>query len=166
MPICIDLLEYGYSSFSLEILEYCDPSKCIEREGDFIKLFSPEYNIIQDPTVPPMSGRTHSDDSKKKMSAAKSGENNPCYGRTGEQNPMFGRTGQNHPSYGEPKPEGSGRPFQKIEVLDLNTNEPTTYDSIHAAARALNILQSSISKYFANNQQKPYKGRYIFTKVG
>lgn len=66
MPICIDLLEYGYSSFSLEILEYCDPSKCIEREGDFIKLFSPEYNIIQDPTVPPMSGRTHSDDSKKK----------------------------------------------------------------------------------------------------
>jgi hypothetical protein len=65
---------------------------------------------------------------------------------------------------GKPKPEGSGLPPQQIQVLDLDTNETTSYSSIHAAARALNIKQSIISRYFTNNQQKPYKERYIFMK--
>jgi hypothetical protein len=55
--------------------------------------------------------------------------------------------------------------FLAIEVLDKNTNETTTYDSISSAARDLNIKQSEISKYFARNQQKPYKGRYTFQKI-
>jgi hypothetical protein len=33
------------------------------------------------------------------------------------------------------------------------------------AARALNIHISIINKYFANNQQKPYKGQYTFKKL-
>jgi hypothetical protein len=33
------------------------------------------------------------------------------------------------------------------------------------AARALNINLTVIVKYFANNQKKPYKGRYTFKKV-
>lgn len=37
----------------------------------------------------------------------------------------------------------------KIEVTDLETNNLT---------RDLNILQYSITKYFKNKQQKPYKG--------
>ena len=51
----------------------------------------------------------------------------------------------------------------KIEVLDLETNISTTYDSIRAAARALNCQESSIRQYFRNNQKKPYKKRYVFT---
>lgn len=51
---------------------------------------------------------------------------------------------------------------QKIKVLDLETNLTTTYDTIGEAARALNLRQSSISKYFIKNREKPFKGRYIF----
>jgi len=66
---------------------------------------------------------------------------------------------------GQARPLGAGRPSQKIEVFDKSTNQSTTYDSIRAAARALNIKSGRIDMYFANNQQKPYKGRYIFKKL-
>jgi group I intron endonuclease len=63
---------------------------------------------------------------------------------------------------GKPKIEGSGRPSQQISVIDNKTNQTTTYDSIRAAARALNIHKGVIDMYFSRNQQKPYKGRYTF----
>jgi group I intron endonuclease len=86
------LLKYGNSKFSLIILEYCSSEKCILRERHYIDLLEPEYNIIQDPTLPPMLGRKHSDETLQKMSDAqkkneggghrfKKGENNPNYGQ-------------------------------------------------------------------------------------
>jgi hypothetical protein len=39
------LLNDGYGSFTLEILEYCDKSIIIEREQHYIDLLKPEYNI-------------------------------------------------------------------------------------------------------------------------
>jgi len=107
---------------------------------------------------------------------------------TGENHPMFGKTGENHPNYGKthsnktktkisdalvgntnkkgkPRTEGSGKPSQQIEVTNIKNNITTSYDSIHEAARALNISQASISIYFKNNQQKPYKGEYTFKKL-
>jgi len=39
------LLKYGYSNFSLEILEYCDKKSVIDREQYYIDLFKPDYNI-------------------------------------------------------------------------------------------------------------------------
>ena len=101
MIICRALLAYGHSSFSLEILEYCEPSHCIEREKYYITLLSPEYNIVQDPTKNPMYGRKHSQETIKKISKANTGKN------TGENNPMFGKTGEDHPNFGKPRPEGA-----------------------------------------------------------
>ena len=40
------LLKYGYSNFSLEILEYCDPIDTIKREQHYLDLLKPEYNIL------------------------------------------------------------------------------------------------------------------------
>jgi hypothetical protein len=137
MAICRALLKYGYRSFSLEILEYCEPSLKLKREKYYINLLKPEYNISFDPTAS-FAGRKHSDKSKTIMSDAKKGK---------------------------AKIEGSGRPAQSIEVFDNKNNSTTIYDSIHAAARALDIKQPRISTYFQRNQQKPYKGRYIFFKL-
>jgi group I intron endonuclease len=75
MQICRALLKHGYDNFSLEILEYCDKEKCIEREKYYINLLGTEYNTVKDPTIPPMSGRTHSEETKKIMSEAKKGKN-------------------------------------------------------------------------------------------
>ena len=43
--IARSLLKYGYSNFSLEIIEYCEKSKTIPREQYFLDKFQPEYNI-------------------------------------------------------------------------------------------------------------------------
>ena len=70
MNICKALVKHGYSNFELIILEYCEPSKCLEREGFYQKKktkLNPEYNISLNPSVP-MSGRKHSDESKQIMS--------------------------------------------------------------------------------------------------
>jgi len=77
--------------------------------------------------------------------------------KAGEKNPMFGIR--------NPRPEGAGRPYQKIEVIDtLRGNITTRYDSIALAALALNINHSVISNYFARNQ-KLYKNQYAFKKL-
>jgi len=144
MYICNSLIKHGYSNFSLTILKYCSPDKCLEIEAYYLQSLNPEYNIAKYPTAP-MSGRTHSEESKIIISEAKKGEK--------------------HPNFNKPRYEGSGRPSQTIEVTDIKNNITTSYDSIGAAARALNINQSSISMFFKNNQQNPYKGRYTFKKL-
>ena len=39
--ICKSLLKNGYSRFTLEILEYCDPSEAVLREQYYIDLLKP-----------------------------------------------------------------------------------------------------------------------------
>ena len=75
------LLKNGYSNFSLTILEYCEPEQCLEREKYYIYLGA-EYNIVKDPTIPPMSGRTHSEETKQILSEKLKGENHPNFGQT------------------------------------------------------------------------------------
>jgi len=35
--LCSAILKHGRSNFSLEIIEYCEPDKCLEREGFYLK---------------------------------------------------------------------------------------------------------------------------------
>lgn len=41
------LLTYGFDNFTLEILEYCEPSELIKREQYYLDLLKPEYNILK-----------------------------------------------------------------------------------------------------------------------
>ena len=47
MVIYKALLKHGYSNFKLEILEYCAPKECIEREQYYLDSLKPEYNIFK-----------------------------------------------------------------------------------------------------------------------
>jgi len=86
---------------------------------------------------------------------------------TGENNPMYGK---NHSHQTKTKisdalkGKNNNPNSQQIEVTDIKNNTTNTYNSICEAARALNINNSTIVKYFTNNQQKPYKNRYTFKK--
>jgi len=71
--ICSALLKHGLYNFSLEIIEYCEPSKCLEREAFYLKTLKPEYNIAKEPGAS-MSGRKHSDESKQIISDKKKGQ--------------------------------------------------------------------------------------------
>jgi len=145
MYICRALLKHGYAKFSLDILEYCEAQKCLKREDYYLKLLNPEYNTSQNASAP-MFGLTHSEEVRKKMS--------------------IDRTGKKNPRFGKPRAEGAGSPPQKIEVTDLQENTTINYDSISEAARALNLPRhTTIANFLAQNQKKPYRGRYFFRKV-
>ena len=111
------LLKYGYSNFQLEILEFCDPNLCLEREQHYINLLKPRYNILK--KAGSSLGFKHSEETRAKMSSTK--------------------TGEKHPMFGKPRPEGAGSPAQKILVFDINTKVTTHFDSIKAAGETLNI---------------------------
>jgi len=161
MQIFRALLKYGFPKFSLEILEYCEPSDLLIREKHYWDIFTPEYNIAQDPTAP-FSGRKHSEGTKIIMSDAKQGENHPNYGKNLSNET---KTKISDTKKGQKRPEGSGRVSQQIEVTDIKNNTINSYASMSEAARALNISQASISIYFKNNKQNPYKGQYTFKKL-
>jgi group I intron endonuclease len=96
------------------------------------------------------------------MSSVKRGESNPMFGKTHSEET---RAKISNAQKGRPRQEGSGKPSQKIEVTDIKNNITTIYDSMSAAALALNIGQSTISKYLARNDQKVYKNQYVFKKL-
>lgn len=78
-PIYSALLKYGYGSFKLEILEYCEIDVLIEREQYYIDLLKPEYNICR--IAGSTLGRVHSISTRKKISNSIKGINHPNYGK-------------------------------------------------------------------------------------
>ena len=91
-----------------------------------------------------MYGKTLSEETKAKLSAAFKGKNSPRYGK--------GKT------------LGAGKLSQIISVFDVINNNTYEYDSISEAAKAIGVSQGGISQYLALGQQKPYKKRYIIRK--
>jgi group I intron endonuclease len=66
------LIKYGYSNFSLEILEYCEPSRVVTREQYYIDLLKPEYNILK--VAGSSWGYKHTEESRSKMGGIRSPE--------------------------------------------------------------------------------------------
>lgn len=60
------ILKYGYSNFSLDILEYCDSDIILNREQYYIDLLEPEYNLLK--VAGRRSGFKHTEETKSKMS--------------------------------------------------------------------------------------------------
>ena len=68
MAINRALLKYGYSNFSLSILEYCDINMLMLREKHYLVLIKPEYNLTLKPGSPSRNtGRFVSEETKDKM---------------------------------------------------------------------------------------------------
>ena len=155
--ICTALLKHGYSSFQLEILEYCTPDKVIEREQYFIDLLKPEYNILT--TAGSSLGHLHTDETKAKMSLAWTEERKKKHleflNRLNASQEHQERLKQlNLNRKGSAKPEGSGRPSFQIEVFDTLTQEKSIYPSISDAARAIDYTKEGISLAFKRQKEK------------
>lgn len=165
------LLKYGYSNFSLEILEYCEPSVVVEREQYYMDLFQPEYNLLpkagsrlghkhSEETIEKLrnhwKGREHSKETLEKLSALQTGrvlseETRAKMSASAKLNVSTGGVRGTHPK------------SQKVEVLDLESNCKTTYISARKAAKALSCSPNTISVHLKSISPNPYKGRYIFT---
>jgi group I intron endonuclease len=143
------ILKHGRRSpnFKLEILEYCEKKKdTIKIEQYYLDLLKPEYNILKN--AGSWLGRKHSAKTLCKMGAWVRSEETLCK--------MSASKMGNSNSKIQPN-------AQQILVTDLELNTKTIYKSMRAAARALNIRQSSISNYLAFNRTNPFKKRYLFT---
>jgi group I intron endonuclease len=72
------LIKYGYSNFSVTILEYCDKSDLLAREQYYFDKLNPQYNILK------MAPRyfKQSEETKKFMSLKKAKDNNPLFDKT------------------------------------------------------------------------------------
>lgn len=102
------IIKYGYSNFSVTILEYCDKSDLNIREQYYFDKLNPQYNILKiagsskdykrsEETKTKISkslkgiyvkeksalfGRSHTEETKKLMSLKKVKDNNPLFGKT------------------------------------------------------------------------------------
>jgi excinuclease UvrABC nuclease subunit len=65
------LIKYGYSNFSLTILEYCDKFDLLLREQYYFDKFNPQYNILK--IAGSSRGFKHSEETKIKISKALKG---------------------------------------------------------------------------------------------
>jgi group I intron endonuclease len=61
------LIKNGHSSFSLEILEYCEPENAVSREQYYLDLLKPEYNICD--IAGSILGFIHTEESIEKIRA-------------------------------------------------------------------------------------------------
>lgn len=107
--ICRAIIKYGYSNFSVTILEYCDKCELDVREQHYFDTLNPKYNIqkiaggssrgliLSEETKSKISnalkgvyigekaywyGRSMSAATKKIMSSKRKGELNPLYGKS------------------------------------------------------------------------------------
>ena len=148
--------------FLFLFLSSCEPEQCIQREDYYLSSKNHEYNILE--KAGSRLGSKHSDETKQILSDANKGEKNPMFGRNHNEETKT-KISEALAGKPKPKPEGSGKASQQIEVTDIKNNITTSYDSINKAAGALNINQTVIVNYFSRNQTKPYKGKYTFKKV-
>jgi hypothetical protein len=141
MLISKGLLKYGYSNFSLEIIEYCELSNLIEREQYYIDLLKPEYNIEKVAGRPPKLDFTEELRAKISASIKEKWQDKNYYALLSSSIPTS----------------------QKILVIDLTSETEVSFFSIREAGKVLGIDRRSIAKYLddLSPDKKPILGRYI-----
>lgn len=172
------LKKHKHCNFSLEILEYCEPSNVISREQYYLDLLKPEYNILKiagsslgfkhtEETLIQMRNRKHSVKTKAIMSEAKKGENHPLFGKTcsEETKSKISEARKGQKILEETKAKMSAKKGTLVKVLDFETNETITYSSINKAAKALGVSQQRLSYHFQETNSFILKDRYQLDKL-
>lgn len=200
MLICRALIKYGYSNFSLEILEYCKPEDRHIKETHYINIFNSEYNILKVAnTMPQRTGISRSEETRMKTSFSNPNRivvsvtdtltnTKTIYDSLSRAGDALGTSHSQINYYLGKKDEGKlfrkrniidqldypkveAPDFDKVieswhsgirvKVLDLETNTTTVYSTIRSAARATELVHSTIRKYLTLGV--PYKNKYLFT---
>ena len=182
------LLKYGYSKFTLDILEYCDKSSVITKEQYYLDLLNPNYNICK--TAGSSLGRTTQDHTRLKLRHAwlvrlfKNKDNDINFSefvldvyerKLNESNlkiykyqAMFEKITLKKESKvtweTRRKILYSTVSAQSVLITDLKSGNTTTYPSARRAAVALNASKSTVMNKLKGKNTQLYKGRYIITK--
>jgi group I intron endonuclease len=171
------ILKHGYSSFSLEILEYCDRDIAVSREQHYLDLLKPEYNILK--KAGSSLGFKHSPETIAKLwtpefkarhlerlnrlhaSAEHKEHLNHLHSSPDEQAKRLAAL-KVHNSSQEARDLLShlhSIQSHQVSVFDSKNNETSVYPSIREAAKGIGVAHQSISKAF-----KRIGGSTIFMK--
>jgi group I intron endonuclease len=161
------LIKFGYSAFSLTIIEHINISDLsleqarnliLSREQYYIDSFKPEYNInpiagsrlgpAQAGETKSLMSRPISDKTKALISLAMSGENHHQWGKTGENSQNFGKIHSSEARNKMSAIKGGGT----IYVYSEDHTLEKTYCSAREAAKHLNCSYPTILKYAKSRQ--------------
>jgi len=164
------LLKYGYSNFTLEILEYCEGVDAVLREQFYFDLFKPEYNILEQ--AGSSLGFKHSEETleffKNSRLVSEETRNNLSLAATGrilteEDKKKISNSRQGIKFSDETRGKISatitllrGVP---VIVKNINTNEEIEYYSLTLAAKAIGVSRTAVRK--ALTSEKPLAKLYF-----
>lgn len=153
--------KYGYSNFSLEILEYCDPSDLIIREQYYIDLLNPKYNICK--KAGSCFGRIFSKETRAKISLLAQGRNHSegtksklREARLGVKSSEETRAKLSTIQSTRLKDPNPGR---EVKVTDIQSGEINIYNSTRSTAKELGTTHTTIRNYIKNKKLFPPRPR-------
>jgi group I intron endonuclease len=187
------LIKYGYSNFSVTILEYCDRFDLISREQYYLNKLNPHYNILKiagssrdfkhsKETKAKISkslkgvyikeksalfGRTHTEETKRRMSLKKAEYNNPMYGKTHSMDTinLMRQKALGRIHYEETKLKMSITRGNPVIIYEKCSSEGFkligSFVSARRASKFLGISSTTVLKYM--NSGEIFKNRYKFS---
>lgn len=126
-PIDRALLKYGFSNFTLEILEYCDKNNVLKREQYYMDLLKPQYNIVE--IAGSTLGYKHTPESLAKM--------------------------RDFVLSDEVRNRKALSTVNATAVENIKTNDKSEYASLTDAGKALGVSKASVSQALLNNRLPP-----------
>jgi len=171
------LHRYGYSSFSLTILEFIDITNLpineakiliLEREQYYIDVILPEYNILK--FAGSLLGFSHSKDTLEKFKIAKDNKNNPMFGKLHSKETKIKMSEIKKGKFQSKETKlkisltNSKKVFIYIDDSTLNKKILFKFfDNFLEAAKDLNCSKRTLSRYIDKN--KIFKKKwFLFTK--
>ena len=162
------MLKYGYSNFTLEILEYCEKINAINREQYYLDLLNPEYNILQ--TAGSLLGFKHSAETLEKFKNREVSDitkNNLAVAATGrvltdeeKEKISISRLGKLLSPETKSKISLEMTKLIGIPVIvkNLETNEEIEYVNLTEAAKSIGVSRTAVKK--ALDLQRPLLKKY------
>lgn len=163
------LLKYGYSNFTLDILEYCEGVDPVLREQFYFEILKPEYNILQqagsslgfkhsEKTLEFFkNNRDVSEETRKNLSLAATGRI-----LTEEDKKKISSSRQGIKLSDETRAKLSAAAISLIGVpvivKNLITLEVIEYTSLTEAAKAIGVSRTAVKKALIS--EKPIKKIY------
>lgn len=152
------LLKYGFSNFTLAILEYVSEKEdLIRREQYYIDLLKPEYNMLEQ--AGSSLGFKHKEETllffKEKRRLTEEAKKNLSMAATGRILPQEVRDKIADKRKGiklseETRAKISDAAIKlvgvKINVINTETNESLSFDTLTSAANYLNVSRTAVSK--------------------
>ena len=147
------LIKYGYSNFSLTILEYCDKSDLSVREQYYFDKLNPQYNILK--TAASSKGYIHLEDTKIKISKALkgvySGEKSALFGRNHSeetrQKMSLKKAGELNPNYGK-TPSELSKELMRLKALERKHSDETKLKMSTKHGNPVNIYEKFSAEGF------------------